>query len=208
MPSKQDYSKNSLPEISSFSKHLMLLIIAVFAMLTPLLNSSDSLSVRLLLYSTILLVIASFYYGHLVLTSIIDVYTNPLNTSICIHDIQPIIKKIQKQLLISILSVLCLVATYGFHTWSDSHKINKVNNNILTRIISLENNISIIKSDQRRLVDVETKIDVVLGEFNKIKLECKIDRAQINLNASDKINFKKNKVYDKDITRVNKTPIE
>ena len=194
MTSKQDYSKHSLPEISSFSKHLMLVIIAVFAMLTPLLNSSNNVTVKLFLYLTILSVIISFCYGLTVLTKIINLYTNPQKTSIIFYDIKPIIKTIRLQFNISILSVIALVITYGFHSIDMTQNANNTNKEIKEmslKIKSLESAITVAKSNQIRLDLEEKRSDTTLKKIDQIIINSKTTLNSINLIASEQINLNK-----------------
>ena len=166
MTSKHDYSKNSLPEISSFSKHLMLMVIAVFAMLTPLLNSSNDNLVKFFLYLTLLLVLISFYFGHEVLTGIINLYTNPQIKDIIFHDIKPVITTVRRQFILSILSVVCLVLTYGFHVMNTSNAANDKFKIIAKRIKALEIASIITKSNK-------TKIDLHRKNINDIQEKIK-----------------------------------
>ncbi len=185
MTSKYDDSKNLLPEISSFSKHLMLIIIAVLAMLTPLLNSSDINLVKFFLYLTLLLVLISFYFGYKVLTKIITLYANPQKKDIIFHDIKPVIATVRLQFFLSILSVICLVLTYGFHVMYTSNVANDKFKIISNNVKVLEIASKMTKSNQARL-DVEQKnINDIQKQIKQMNVNYKITFTSKNLIATE-----------------------
>jgi len=190
MRTKKDHSNHSLPEISSFSKHLMLVIIAVFAMLTPILNSSKNEKVQYLLYLTVLLGLISFYYGHKVLTRIITLYANPEITNIIFDDIRPIIQAMSFQLIISGASVIFLIITYGFHTMNTTQNIATTTKKIESIEKLVNNNSTIIKSNQTRLNIEENRNNDNLKRVEQIIINYKKQIDTIKLLISDQSDIK------------------
>lgn len=167
MTLKLDYGEKSLPEISAFSKHLMLLIIAVFAMLTPLLFNSVNVYVRILLYFTLLIVLIGFYIGHKVLTKIIELYLNPRKQNIDFHSTKSVINALRFQFSASILSAILLVITYGVH------------------IVTTNNGDKTIETISKKVDLLFTADERLKLELGKLRLEQE-GIAKMQLNIKDK----------------------
>lgn len=188
----KDLGERSLPQISDFSKHLMLLIIAVFAMMTPLLFNSNNFNVRILLYLTILIVFVGLYFGHKVLTTIIELYLNPDYEKIDFHKVKPVISALRRQFLFSILSVVCLVVTYGFHVVSISNIDNEKFKELSQRIQALENKIVALEKIEDKFNNLKLEVNE-----NKKEILVLISKMSNNENALHFLRLEQNEIVDK-----------
>lgn len=205
MSPMKDYGEKSLPQISDFSKHLMLLIIAVFAMLTPLLFNSNDFNVRILLYLTVLLVFVGLYFGHQVLTIIIELYLNPDSEKIDFHTVKPVINVLRRQFLFSILSVLFLVITYGYHVVKAPNLENEKFKSLSQKIQLLENKTTVkmaveeklnqlkkqVSENKKETRELILKISNIESELHTLKLE------QNKIIAKQELILQNNKQHNK-----------
>jgi hypothetical protein len=171
-PSK--YGDKFLQETSTYSKHLMLLVLAIFAMLIPLITKSSNILVWLFLSLTIVLVLYNLLLGQKILTDILKIYLDPKKeVYVFADDTNPIKELLNRQIKASIWSVVFLLSTYGMHIinrLSETDKKEDTLNGLLHDVELLKAEALTAKASIKKLDKAQIKSETIALELNKLTL--------------------------------------
>ena len=115
MTKSNDKLSESMDELNAFSKHIMLGTAAIFALLTPLLKVDLNIFFRASVLLTLVMISLSIIEGYFSITSITEKKLDPTkNVYNFNQDVKPIQKRVARQLLFAVLSIVMIVTIYAF----------------------------------------------------------------------------------------------